>query len=231
MRHYGPFRAAARLTRSIRVLNDLLGLRDCALETSIAYAEQGDLFAPQRRAACLRHELGTCSGPCAGFVTEQAYHDRVAQATALLEGRALAPLDVVVSEMAAASAREEYERAAWWRARFDALTWLLGACARLQATLDALSFVYIDPGAYGDDRAYVIRRATVRAAAPAPHTPLEVEAFRALVEAQLGPEPSGPIPPAAIDETLLILSWFRRHRGALRRTVPLAEWPERVRRA
>lgn len=229
VQHYGPFTAVTRLKQSIRVLNDLLGLRDCALEMSIGYAEQGDLFAPQRRAACLRHDLGTCSGPCAGFVTAQAYHARVAQAIDLLEGRAVAPLDRVVDEMAAASNREDYEQAARWRARFDAVTWLLGACAQAQAMLDTLSFVYTDPGAYGDDRAYVIRRATVRAAAPAPRTPIEVEAFRALVEAHVGPEPSGPIPPAAIDETLLILSWFRRHRGALRRTVPLAGWLDRVR--
>ncbi len=231
VRHYGPFTAIARLTEGIRVLNDLLGLRDCALDVSVAYAEQGDLFAPSRRAACLRHALGTCTGPCAGFVTEETYQARVAQAEALIEGRAVEPLDRVIAEMTAASEREDYERAAWWRGRFEALTWLLGACARAQAALDALSFVYTDPGWYGDDRAYVIRRATVRAAAPAPRTPIELEAFRALVAEHAAPEPPGPVPAVAIDETVLVRAWFRRHPGALRRTVALETWLARLRLA
>lgn len=222
--HYGPFVGVGRLQDGVRVLNDMLGLRDCALERSIAYAEQGDLFAPARRAGCLRYELGTCTGPCAGFVTEAAYRTRVARALELLEGRAVAPLDRVIGEMAAASDREDYERAAWWRERFDALTWLVGACARAQSAIESLSFVYTDPGLYGDDRAYVVRRATVRAAAPAPRTPIEREAFCALVAEHAGREPVGPLPVAVIDETVLLMSWFRRHPAALRRTVPLEAW-------
>ena len=68
----------------------------------------------------------------------------------------------------------------------------------------------------------------MRAAAPAPHTPIEIEAFRSLVAEHAGGDPEpGPIPTTAIDETLLLLSWFRRHPGALRRTVGLEEWLER----
>jgi len=36
----------------------------------------------------------------------------------------------------------------------------------------------------------------------------------------------GDIPTEAIDETLLLLSWFRRHPAALRRTAPLERWLE-----
>jgi hypothetical protein len=32
---------------------------------------------------------------------------------------------------------------------------------------------------------------------------------------------TGPLPPEHIDEMLVLLSWFRRHPGALRRTEPL----------
>jgi excinuclease ABC subunit C len=176
----------------------------------------------------LRHELGTCTGPCGGFVTETEYRRRVAAATDFIEARGTQPLDRVIEEMTTASDRDQFERAAWWRDKFDVLTWLLSACTRAHAALESLSFVYTDSGVYGDDRAYVIRRATVRAAAPAPHTPIEIEAFRSLVAEHAGSEPeTGPIPPTALDETLLVLSWFRRKPGALRRTVPLAEWLER----
>jgi hypothetical protein len=67
----------------------------------------------------------------------------------------------------------------------------------------------------------------VRASAPAPHTPIERAAFRSLVAEHAGPEPaSGALPPDAIDEMVLLLSWFRRHPAALRRTTLLEEWLE-----
>ena len=37
-------------------------------------------------------------------------------------------------------------------------------------------------------------------------------------------QPAGPIPQETVDETLLLLSWFRRHPDALRRTEPLERW-------
>ena len=35
---------------------------------------------------------------------------------------------------------------------------------------------------------------------------------------------AGALPPDAIDEVLLVMSWFRRHPQALRRTTPPEEW-------
>jgi excinuclease ABC subunit C len=225
VRHYGPFRGGERLREAVRILNIELGLRDCALTMPIVYPEQGDLFAAPRRAACIRHELGTCLGPCGGFVTEADYQGRVATALAFLEGRAIAPLDRIVEAMTRASEDAAYEQAARLRDRYEALEWLFAAGSRIRAGIDALSFVYLDPGSHGDDRAYVIRRATVRASAPAPHTPIERAAFRALVAENAAPEPmDGPLPPDAIDEMILLLGWFRRHTAALRRTVALKEW-------
>ena len=228
VRHYGPFVGAARLKDSVKILNDILGLRDCAIHLPIAYQEQPDLFATTQRAACLRYELGTCTGPCAGFVTEAEYLRRAAQAIDFIEARDLTPLDRVIQEMTRASEKDQFERASWWRDRFEALTWLLSACTRAHAALESLSFVYTDPGTFGDDRAYVIRQGTVRAAAPAPHTPIEIEAFRPLVAEHSGEDGEpGPIAPSAIDETLLVLSWFRRKPAALKRTVSIDEWLER----
>lgn len=227
MTHYGPFVGPGRLLDAVRVLNDLLGLRDCALDMPIHYAQQADLFGRPGRAACPRHDFGTCTGPCGGLVSESEYRRRVGVATAFLEGRGIAPLDRVVRELTELSAANAFERAARWRDRFEALEWLLAASVRARAAVEALTFIYTDPGALGDARAYVIRRATVRATAQAPRSPLEVEAFRALVAEHAAPEhePSA-IPTEAIDETLLLLSWFRRHPAALRRTVPFRYWLE-----
>jgi excinuclease ABC subunit C len=223
-RNYGPYRGGERLDGAVRVLNLELGLRDCALDMPVVYREQGDLFGATRRAACIRYELGTCTGPCGGFVTEAEYRERIEVATAFLEGRAIAPLDRVIAAMSAASRTVAYEQAARWRDKFEALEWLFAEGNRVRVAIDALSFVYTDPGAFGDERSYIIRRATVRASAPAPRTPIEREAFQALLAEHGGPEPmTGPLAVDKVEETVLLLSWFRRHPAALRRTVPLGD--------
>jgi len=225
VRYYGPLPSQGRTTDAIRALNDLLGLRDCADRMPMAFAEQADLFDAPRQAACPRYEFGTCSGPCAGLVTERGYRERVGTATAFLEGRAIAPVDRVITGMMAAADRGEFEAAARWRERFEALEWLIGAIARARAALELLTFVYRDPGHHGDDRAFVIRRGMVRATYAWPETPIEREAFRGVVASELDAvDPPGPLATASIEEMLLVMSWFRRHPEALRRTTRLTDW-------
>jgi len=226
VRRYGPLPSPSRVREGLRVLDDLLGLRDCAERMPMVYAGQGDLFAAARRAACMRHELGTCLGPCAGFVEEETYRRRVAAAVAFLEGRSIAPLDRIVGEMTIQGDRGAFETAVRWRERFEALEWLFAALNRARTAIDLLSFVYRDPGAFGDDRAYLVRRGVVRATFPWPATPIEHEAFRAVVRDELAREDpaTGPLPAETIEETVLLISWFRRHPEALRRTESLEDW-------
>ena len=225
VRHYGPFTSPERVRAGVKTLNDLLGLRDCALSIPMHFAEQGDLFRSHQRAACMRFDFETCTGPCAGLVSEDEYGRRVSSTIDFLEGRSLSPIDRVVAEMQVASEEREFERAARWRDRFDALEWLLQASTQARSAIEALSFVYHDPGAYGDDRVYLIRRATVRAIAPVPNTPIEREAFRAVVREHSGPEPDDvPLPVEDMDEMLLLVRWFKKHPSAMRRTVPFSAW-------
>jgi len=223
---YGPFRSFSRTAEAVRTLADLLGLRDCAANMPIVFSGQGDLFDQTRRAACMRHDFGFCAGPCAGFVAEWDYRQRVETAIAFLEGRTIQPMDRVVAAMQGAAARSEYELAAKWREKFEQLEWLFGAIVRARTAVDLLTFVYRDPGTFGDDRAYLIRRGVVRATFPYPSTPIEHEAFRGVVaDDVVKAEPAvGPLPTDCIDELLLIMAWFRGHPEAFRRTTPLAQW-------
>jgi excinuclease UvrABC nuclease subunit len=225
-RCYGPFRSMARTLEAVRTLNDLLGLRDCKAEMPAVFAGQGDLFDQPRQAGCMRHEFGFCSGPCAGFVTQSDYRRRVETAMAFLEGRTIQPIDRVVQAMQVAAAEARFEVAARWREKFEQLEWLLAATSRARSARDLLTFVYRDPGDFGDDRVYLVRQGVVRASFPYPNTPIEHEAFRAVVaeEAARPSPPVGPLPLEAIDEILLLMSWFRAHPEALRRTTSYAEW-------
>jgi excinuclease ABC subunit C len=210
----------------VRTLNDLLGLRDCAAATPMVFGGQGDLFGGTRQAGCMRYEFGFCTGPCAGFVAEMEYGRRLETAIAFLEGRTIQPIDRVVSAMQAAAGAARFEVAARWREKFEHLEWLLAATSRARTAVDLLTFVYRDPGTYGDDRIYLIRQGVVRASFPDPTTPIETEAFRAVVAAETArPDPPpGPLPLEWVDEILLLMSWFRAHPDALRRTSPLADW-------
>ena len=128
--------------------------------------------------------------------------------------------------MQLASEAREFERATRWRTRFEDLEWLLAATTRARAAVEALTFVYHDPGTLGDDRAYIVRHGVVRACYPFPTTPIEREAFSAVVrEESAAPAPAlGPLPSHLLDEILLVMSWFRRHPGAFRRTTTLESW-------
>lgn len=226
VRCYGPFRSLSRTLEAVRTLNDLLGLRDCKAEMPAVFAGQADLFDEPRQAGCMRHEFGFCSGPCAGFVTQSDYRRRVETAMAFLEGRTIQPIDRVVQAMQEAAGEARFEVAARWRERFEQLEWLLAATSRARSARDLLTFVYHDPGEFGDDRAYLVRQGVVRAAFPYPSTPIEQEAFRAVVAAEAAQPlpPAGPLPIESIDEILLLMSWFRAHPEALRRTSSYAEW-------
>ncbi len=225
-RWYGPFVSPARVQAAVRTLNDLLRLRDCAPTMPMVFAGQIDLFSAAQQAACLRHELGTCSGPCAALVTELDYRRQVSKAVAFLEGRSIEPIDRTVREMQTAAAGAEFERAAKWRQRFEELEWLLAATSRARAAIAGLTFVYRDPGDFGDDWAHLIRHGVVRASYPWPDTPIEHEAFRAVVQDELSkPAPApGPLPFQQLDEILLVMAWFRRHPEAFRRTSRLETW-------
>jgi excinuclease ABC subunit C len=225
-RWYGPFTGPGRAQAAVRTLNDLLGLRDCAPAMPIVFAGQMDLFSPALRAACMRHDLGFCTGPCAGFVTEDEYHRRADTAIAFLEGRTIQPVDRVVEEMQRAAEKAEFERATKWRERFEDLEWLIAATSRARAAVAGLTFVYRDPGERGDDRAYLVRHGVVRATYPWPATPIEQEAFRGVVREEVSrPAPApGPLPFQHLDEILMLMAWFRRHPEAFRRTSRLEEW-------
>jgi excinuclease ABC subunit C len=220
--YFGPFRGGRRIVEAVRELNDLLGLRDCALGTPMRFADQPDLFAFQAAPRCHRAELKLCVAPCAGGCSEGEYRRRVALARAFLDGDADEPLRWVNDRMAAAAERWEFEYAASLRDRIRRLEMLRDEFLRLREALDNLSFLYHVPGHDGDDRVYVVRRGTIRAAVPAPRTAAERRRLERLTGEHFGmPEHTGALVARhQVDEILLIARWFRANPAELERTVP-----------
>ena len=225
-RVYGPIPSRGRSEMAARVLSDMLGLRDCRATMPVHYAEQGDLFAEPLRAACPRYDFGTCLGPCAGLVVESAYRERAELAAAFCDGRSVRPVDRIITEMTTRADAGDFEGALRWREKFEALEWLLAATTRARASLELLTFVYRDPGAHGDARAYIIIGGEVRATYPDPVSPIEREAFAAVVQQERN-RPAVPVERVdaeRLHQRLLVMSWFRTKPDAWRRTQPLESW-------
>ncbi|HEX2190292.1 MAG TPA: GIY-YIG nuclease family protein [Longimicrobiaceae bacterium] len=220
--YYGPFRGGRRIAEAVRELNDLLGLRDCPVSTPIHFADQPDLFGVDRNPRCHRFELRLCCGPCAALCTQDDYRARIELARAFLNGDADEPLRWLNERMAAASERWEFEYAASVRDRMRRLEALRDEFGRLREALENLSFLYPVAGVEGEDRVYVVRRGTVRAAVRAPRTAAERRALGRLAAEHFGrPEPGGAlVAKHQVDEILLVARWFRANPLELERTIP-----------
>lgn len=223
--YYGPFLGPEIVTEAVRELTDALGLRDCAEDVPIRYADQPELIPlGLRTPGCIRYEVKKCLGPCVAGCSAQAYDERVALARAFLEspaeGAAFAPLERFRQEMEAASQAFSYERAALYRDKIRRLERLREQFGRMRFALESLSFVYPVPGFGGEDRVYLIRRGTVRAERGAPRsTPERFELQRQIDEVfQPGEPAGGGVRLHEVDEILLLSSWFRRFPDELART-------------
>lgn len=219
---FGPFVGAARLEEALRALSDSLGLRDCTHDRRMRFADQAEIFPPPPRTpGCIRHEIGTCLGPCIAAPTAADYGDRMAQARAFLDGADLGPITRLEAAMREASERLEYERAGAFRDRLQRLEGLREQFSRLRFAVETLSFTYHVPGVRGDDRVYAVRRGVVREEWPAPRSPQEESALADNAKRLLAGAPASPsssLPAHEIDELLVVTSWFRTHPEELQRT-------------
>jgi excinuclease ABC subunit C len=219
--YYGPFMGANGVAEAVRELNDVLGLRDCAADQRMNFADQPELFENfPRTPGCIRFEVKKCLGPCVGGCTVQEYDQRVALARSFLDGTDDGPIEFLRREMEGSSERLDYERAAVLRDKLKRLEALRGQFARLRFAVETLSFAYTVPGENGDDRIYLIRRGRVRAETAMPKTPDAAAHLAGLIGDVFGvhERATSQIPTHEIDELLLLSSWFRRFPDELERT-------------
>ena len=209
---FGPVVRGETARAAVRRLNDWFGLRDCPQKQEMIFADQGELFPMLRTPGCLRHEIGTCLGPCAAACTRQSYAERVGAARAFLDGTNPEPLETLQRDMTTAAAALEYERATILRDKHAVLSWLHGHLERLRHARERHSFIYPVTGHDGREVWYLIRRGVVAAALPAPG---EGEGKRTAAEIArvfgAAPPWTGATPAEEIDGVLLVATWFRKH--------------------
>jgi excinuclease ABC subunit C len=220
--YYGPLRGRTFVSHAVKVVSDLLELRDCASDTPMRLADQFQLFDVQQDPLCMRGPLGRCLAPCAGGCTKAEYQARAEEARAFLEGRSAKPLDMLRERIATAARRLQFEYAAELRDRLEALERLQFDVSDVARAVRDLSFLYTVPGHGGEDRVYVVRRGSVRAELPAPRGARERKALEAQAEELFSrPEPQTlGLRAHEAQEVLLVARWFRLHPDEHAHTTP-----------
>ena len=109
-RYFGPFASAGAVTTTINALQRIFLLRTCT-----------DSFYSARTRPCLLHQIKRCAGPCTGEVSQDAYRELVGQAEDFLAGRSARIRSVLQEKMQGASDELDFEMAALYRDRLQAL--------------------------------------------------------------------------------------------------------------
>ncbi|MFL5339714.1 MAG: GIY-YIG nuclease family protein [Gemmataceae bacterium] len=209
---FGPIKGAGMANEAARRVNDLFQLRDCSQRQKMHFADQGELFPMLRAPGCLRHDLGTCTGPCAALTTRGTYSRHVRQARQFLDGNDLSVIDRLQADMLAASEKMQFERAATLRDKLAPLLWLRERLDWLDEARLTHSFIY--PVAGNEDLSlwYLIRRGRVVQAILAPCDDATREAATAAIQHVYDRRVAAADVPAVdqVDHVLLVSAWFRK---------------------
>jgi excinuclease ABC subunit C len=100
-RYFGPYPSAAAVRETIHLIQKVFQLRTCS-----------DNFFTNRTRPCLHHQIGMCSGSCAGLVSEVEYALNVRHAVLFLEGKNELIVDELNKQMEAAAKNLNFELAA-----------------------------------------------------------------------------------------------------------------------
>lgn len=108
--YLGPYAYGHELRSLLDTIHKTVPLRTCS-----------DTVMKNRVRPCLEFQMNRCCGPCCGLVTESAYREHVESALAILRGEA-AEVEVLFRDrMEDASRNMQYEEAALYRDRLQAL--------------------------------------------------------------------------------------------------------------
>ncbi len=221
---YGPFVGQDRIASVCRWLNDAFGLRDCSTKHPIAFADQPKLFPTDGGAGCLRYELGSCLGPCAGFVTRRKYGAAVRALVKFLDGHNSQLLEQLHAKMLAAAQQFAYERAGVLRDQYSEIAWVDHRLSMLRRSRNQHAFVYKMPTEAGQVAVwYLLNRGQVWAAVHEPTTLHDMAQTADLIEAVARtPLGVGPVK-QCVDSILLVAAWLKKHPMDKANLVPAAE--------
>ncbi len=113
--YYGPYPSASSVRQVLDLVYSVFKLR-----------KNSGVPMETRKKPCLRYHMGRCFAPCVGWADPKAYAEVVAEVKAFLEGRITEIVERLEEQMKGAAERRDFELAATYRDRLDALKRLTG---------------------------------------------------------------------------------------------------------
>ncbi|MBT8115928.1 MAG: excinuclease ABC subunit UvrC [Arenicella sp.] len=109
-KYFGPYPGVTAIRETLALLQKVLPVRQC-----------DDVFFSNRSRPCLQYQIKRCSAPCVGLISKQAYREDIDLAGLFLQGKDESLNRLLQKNMEAASRRLDFEQAAGWRDRINAL--------------------------------------------------------------------------------------------------------------
>jgi len=144
--YFGPFPNVGAVRQTLQVMQEIFLLRDCNNST----------FSNRSR-PCMQYQIGHCTAPCVGRTDRENYGGQVDEARQFLHGQAPQLLDGWQQEMAQASGRMAFERAALLRDRIRMLRSVVDSDVSDDLPVDADALVLLRE-ADGVTAAVAVRR-------------------------------------------------------------------------
>ncbi len=103
-RYFGPYPSAGAVRESLHFLQKVFRVRQCE-----------DSYFRNRSRPCLQYQIGRCTAPCVGLVSDEAYAEQVENTALFLQGKSTELMVHLADDMEKAAAELEFERAALLR--------------------------------------------------------------------------------------------------------------------
>ncbi len=207
----GPIAGTGRLKSAVEALNHTFGLRDCPDRTKFHFNNQRQLFDNVTSAGCIRFELGTCLGPCAGLCSKKEYQTLVGNVFDFLSLQNVSVLARLEKQMIDSSAKQHYEKAALTRDRWQQLSWLVLRLTALEEARKKLNGV-VPVSGFARQRIWlVLRSGRLVGSAREPGTPGRAHAAKEKllkIASQIDTPPSNVM---EMNLQLMIASWYRKN--------------------
>ena len=108
---FGPFATVGAVNKTLTILQKAFMLRNCS-----------DNIFKSRTRPCLQYQIKRCTAPCVDYVTKEQYAEQLSMAQDFLMGKNRAIQNKFAQKMQAASTDLDFETAALYRDRIQALT-------------------------------------------------------------------------------------------------------------
>ena len=155
LKYFGPYTNAWALRNTYEVLLKVFPVRSCSA---------GNFQRAQRtNRQCLLGDIGKCAAPCVGWVTPDEHRDIAVKLDAFMEKGMENLLPTLRSEMAAASEREEFERAARLRDQIESFEKAQRSTqGNLSDDLDGDFISLHEEGLHAAGSIFIVRRGSIK---------------------------------------------------------------------